>query len=63
LPEWFDENTKIGYLIYYGHDYYRNPSGDSLVNVTGNLKYEIYRTSHGILVKKKYFIQMGICGK
>ncbi len=52
LVEWFDKHANKGFLIYYGHNHYRNPSGDSLSLVTGNKTYTIYRTSHGVLAKK-----------
>jgi hypothetical protein len=51
-PEWFNKNESKGYLIYYGHNHYRNPSKDSLLLIDSNINYKVYRTSHGVLIKK-----------
>ncbi len=51
-PDWFNKNESKGYLIYYGHNHYRNPSKDSLLLIDSNINYEVYRTSHGVLIKK-----------
>jgi len=52
LPEWYDSKTSKGCVIYYGHNHYRNPSGDSLMFMNSNRDYEVFRTSHGVVVKK-----------
>ena len=47
------ETATKGFLIYYAHNHYRSYSGDSLTLGDSNENYEIYHTSHGIIVKKE----------
>lgn len=42
-----------GWLIYYGHNHYRNPTGDSLLVVESSNQYKILRTSHGLIANKE----------
>lgn len=53
LPKWYSAEKSKGFLIYYGHNHYRNPSGDSLTLAVSNAEFRIYRTSHGVLAKKE----------
>lgn len=53
-PNWYNElEHNKGLLIYYAHNHYRNKSGDSIKLVDSNDTYKIYKTSHGVAVKKK----------
>jgi len=52
FPEWYDKKTNRGFLIYYGHNHFSKRLTDSLLLVTGDRNYEVYRSSHGVLIKK-----------
>jgi hypothetical protein len=47
-----DSDKTTAWLIYYGHNHYRNPSGDSLTLTDSTQSYLAYKTSHGLIVKK-----------
>lgn len=49
-----ENDSTIGFIVYYGHNHYRftEEQKDSLVELAKNEKYKVYRTSHGVLVKK-----------
>lgn len=51
-PEWLYQKANKGFLIYYGHNHYRSKSGDSLKLSASNATYKVFRTSHGVVVKK-----------
>lgn len=38
------------YLVYFGHNHFRNPTGDSLSEVYSKRRQKLYRTSHGLLL-------------
>ena len=42
-----------GWMNYYGHNHYRNKNGDSLTTMYKSNYYSLYRTSHGVIVKKE----------
>jgi hypothetical protein len=53
-PPYFDDYTEDeGWVVYYGHNHYRNPSGDSLTLADSSLSYKVYITSHGLVIKKE----------
>jgi hypothetical protein len=43
--------AKQAWLVYYAHNHYRNQT-DSLLKMASNNVYQIFRTSHGVIVKK-----------
>ncbi|WP_430408856.1 hypothetical protein [Kordia sp.] len=51
-PKRLHKKDAKGFLTYYAHNHYRNRAGDSLQLSSSNNLYQIYHTSHGILVKK-----------
>jgi len=55
LPDWYDQkmNEHEGWLIYYGHNHYRNPTGDSLTLADSTRSYKAYKTSHGLIIKNE----------
>ena len=50
--KWKNSKKDEGWLVYYGHNHFRNEEGDSLVLVDASPKYKVFRTSHGIVVQK-----------
>lgn len=52
IPKWYNSKKNEGWLVYYGHNHYRNPKGDSLVLVDAPPTYKVFRTSHGVVVTK-----------
>lgn len=52
IPKWYDSKNNEGWLVYYGHNHFRNEKEDSLVLVDTSPTYKVFRTSHGVVVKK-----------
>ena len=52
-PDWYNQKEYEGWLIYYGHNHYRNPTGDSLTLADSSRSYKAYKTSHGLIIKKE----------
>lgn len=52
IPKWYDSVNNEGWLVYYGHNHFRNEKRDSLVMVDTSLTYEVFRSSHGVVLKK-----------
>jgi hypothetical protein len=46
------QKDEQGWLVYYAHNHYRSTKKDSLVLMASNDIYKIFRTSHGVIVKK-----------
>ncbi|MCD4665596.1 MAG: hypothetical protein K8R68_10020 [Bacteroidales bacterium] len=51
-PSWYDSITNEGWLVYYGHNHFRNENGDSLVFADSSDAYQAFSTSHGVVLEK-----------
>lgn len=45
-------SDSIEIQVYYGHNHFWNPSGDSITKVGGDSVYQIFRTSHGVFATR-----------
>jgi len=52
IPKWYNSKNNEGWLVYYGHNHFRNEKGDSLVLVDTSRNYKVFRTSHGVVLQK-----------
>jgi len=52
IPEWYDSTKNEGWLVYYGHNHFRSETKDSLALVDSSPTYQVYKSSHGIVLKK-----------
>ncbi len=51
-PDWYNPKKNEGWLIYYAHNHYRNPEGDSLTLVDSTQNFLAYKTSHGLIIQR-----------
>jgi hypothetical protein len=51
-PIGFDSIKDEGWLIYFAHNHFRNKNRDSLLLVDSSSIYKVYKTSHGVILKK-----------
>ena len=51
-PIGYDLVKDEGWLVYLGHNHFRNKNRDSLILVDSSSIYKVYKTSHGVILKK-----------
>ena len=49
---WNNSTENEGWLVYYGHNHFRNKNGDTLIMTNISSMYKVFKTSHGIILKK-----------
>lgn len=54
MPSTYTLRKDSTFWVYYGHNHYRNNSGDSLVIIDANRNDTLFRTSHGLLLYEKH---------
>ncbi|WP_299776514.1 hypothetical protein [uncultured Formosa sp.] len=52
VPDWYNPLTTEGWLIYYGHNHFRNKNENGLLMIEKSPAYKVFKSSQGVILKK-----------